>query len=192
MLITGGDRGLGLHLKQEFSAQAVSRAHGYDITKNIDDIVELSLSYDVFINNAFDGPPQEPWANFGQAQLYFKLYDAWKSANKDGYIFNIGSVGNKSIVAPEPRFETYRVAKAALEHASRQGTQAFKQNLVKFRTTLITPDRLDTELSRSRANWTGNGINLTDLSNFVKFALGTHPNTCIEETTFYVNFDFKA
>lgn len=192
MLITGGNRGLGSHLKQIFSADAVSRTNGFDITKNINDIVELSLEYDVFVNNAFDGPPQEDWANFGQTQLYLKLYDAWKQANKSGYIFNIGSVGGKHIVSPEPRFETYRIAKSALEHASKQGTQAFKQNTVKFRTTLITPDRLDTELSRSRPTWTGNGIDLNDISNFIKYTLGTHPNTCIEETTFYVNFDFKA
>jgi hypothetical protein len=95
-------------------------------------------------------------------------------------------------VAPEPRFETYRVAKAALAHASKQGTQAFKHNVVKFRTTLITPDRLDTELSRSRATWTGNGIVLTDISNFIRYATEVSPNTVVEEATFYVNFEHKA
>jgi len=95
-------------------------------------------------------------------------------------------------VAPEPRFETYRVAKAALSHASRQGTQAFKQNQVQFRTTLITPDRLDTELSRSRPTWTGNGIAVTDISNFIQYAIAVSPNTVIEEATFYVNFEHKA
>jgi hypothetical protein len=95
-------------------------------------------------------------------------------------------------VAAEPRFETYRVAKTALAHASRQGTQSFKQNLVQFRTTLITPDRLDTELSRSRATWTGNGVNLTDISNFIRYATEVSPNTVVEEATFYVNFEHKA
>ena len=111
---------------------------------------------------------------------------------KTGWIFNIGSTGSKTIVAPEPRFETYRVSKVALEHASRQGTQAFKQNLVPFKTTLITLDRLDTELSRSRPNWTGNGINLTDISNFIQYAITVASNTVLEEATFYVNFDHKA
>ena len=146
----------------------------------------------MFINNAFDGPPQESWANFAQAQIYFAVYDAWKAAGKTGHIFNIGSSGSKNIVAPEPRFETYRVSKAALEHASRQGTQAFKQNLVPFKTTLITLDRLDTELSRSRPNWTGNGINLTDISNFIQYATAVSQNTVVEEATFYVNLDHKA
>lgn len=192
MLITGGDRGLGLHLKETFAAAAVSRAHGFDITKNVKDIVELSLTYDVFVNNAFDGPPQEDWTNFAQTNLYMAVYDAWKAGGKAGHIFNIGSVGEKTIVAPEPRFETYRISKAALAHASKQGTQAFKQNHVPFKTTLITIDRLDTELSRSRPNWTGNGINLNDITNFIQYAISVSSNTVIEEATFYCNLDFKA
>lgn len=191
MLVTGGNRGLGRHLVDVFGGDSVSRATGHDINHNTKDIANVSLQYDVFVNNAFDGPPQESWADFGQAQLYFAVYDAWKSAGKSGWIFNIGSVGEKHTVAPEPRFETYRVAKAALAHASRQGTQAFKQNLVQFKTCLITPDRLDTELSRSRPTWTGNGIALTDISNFIQYAVTVSPNTVIEEATFYINFDYN-
>ena len=192
VLVTGGNRGLGKHLVDVFGADSASRANGFDINHNTQEIATLSLEYDVFINNAFDGPPQESWADFRQAQLYFAVYDAWKTAGKTGWIFNIGSSGQKHIVAPEPRFETYRVAKAALSHASRQGTQSFKQNLVQFRTTLITPDRLDTELSRSRATWTGNGVDLTDISNFIRYATEVSPNTVVEEATFYVNFEHKA
>ena len=187
--ITGGNRGLGLHLTQAFKGTSISRAQGYDITKNVKEIAEISLDFDVFINNAFDGPPQEDWANFAQAQIYMAVYDAWKAAGKTGHIFNIGSTGSKSIVAPEPRFETYRISKAALEHASKQGTQAFKQHQVPFKTTLITLDRLDTDLSRSRPNWTGNGVNLTDIGNFIEYAIAVSNNTVIEEATFYVDFD---
>lgn len=193
-LITGGNRGLGLYLAKTFDAHIQHRGNGYDIT-NTEDIARIaaeSLQYDVFVNNAFDGPPQEPWANFAQVQVYMAVYDAWKTAGKTGHIFNIGSVGSKTIVAPEPRFETYRISKAALEHASKQGTQAFKQNAVLFKTTLITPDRLDTDLSRSRPNWTGNGVALQDITDFIKYAVTVSPNTVIEEATFYVNFDHKA
>lgn len=190
MLVTGGNRGLGLHLVEKFGADGISRNTGFDITKDIDDIAVRSLNYDVVVNNAFDGPPQEDWANFGQTNLYLRMYDVWKEHNKTGYIFNIGSIGEQSIVAPEPRWETYRVSKAALSHASKQGTQAFKQNAVEFRTTLITPDRLDTELSRSRPNWTGNGIQLDAVSNFMQYALSTHNNTCIEEVVLYCNLDY--
>jgi NAD(P)-dependent dehydrogenase (short-subunit alcohol dehydrogenase family) len=192
MLVTGGNRGLGLHLTETFGADSVSRTSGTDITKDYQAIAQKSLEYDIFVNNAFDGPPQEPWANFAQVQVYMAVYDAWKAASKIGYIFNIGSVGSKSIVSPEPRFETYRVSKAALEHASKQGTQAFKQNAVPFKTTLITLDRLDTDLSRSRLNWTGNGVALQDITDFIKYAVAVNPNTVIEEATFYCNLDFKA
>jgi NAD(P)-dependent dehydrogenase (short-subunit alcohol dehydrogenase family) len=191
-LVTGGNRGLGLHLVNTLTAESVSRSNNIDITKDVAAIAAISLDYDVFVNNAFDGPPQEPWANFAQAQLYFAVYDAWKAANKTGWILNVGSSGVKNIVAPEPRFETYRVSKAALEHASKQGTQAFKQNLVPFRTTLLTLDRLDTDLSRSRSNWTGNGIALDDISNFIRYSFTVSPNTVIEEVTFYVNFNYGS
>lgn len=192
MLVTGGNRGLGQHLVEQFGAASISRATGIDITKDHQDIAKMSLEYDVFVNNAFDGPPQEPWANFGQTQVYMAVYDAWQAAGKSGWIFNIGSVGEQSIVAPEPRWETYRISKAALSHASKQGTQAFKQDQVKFRTTLLTLDRLDTELSRSRPTWTGNGQALHDISDFIKYTVNVNANTVIEQATFYVNFNFKA
>jgi NAD(P)-dependent dehydrogenase (short-subunit alcohol dehydrogenase family) len=192
MLLTGGNRGLGKHLVERFDAASASRSNGFDITKNYQDIAMMSLDYDVFVNNAFDGPPQESWADFGQTQVYMSVYDAWKAAEKSGWIFNIGSVGEQSIVAPDPRWETYRISKAALSHASRQGTQAFKQDQVQFRTTLLTLDRLDTELSRSRPTWTGNGQSLEDISNFINYTTTINPNTILEQATFYVNFNFKA
>lgn len=191
VLITGGNKGLGLYLTEKLSGFSISRANGFDITKDIKKIVEKSLEYDVFINNAFDGPPQEEWANFAQTNLYLALYDAWKNANKAGHIFNIGSVGNKTIVSPEPRFETYRVSKAALEHASKQGSMAFKENKVPFKTTLITIDRIDTELVRSRPNYTGNAIDLKDIYDFIKFSLDINQNTVVSEAIFYCNLNYK-
>lgn len=189
-IVTGGNRGLGLELVNYFNADSLSRANGFDITKDVKKIAEKSLDYDVVINNAFDGPPQEEWANFAQTNLYLAIYDTWKNAGKAGYIFNIGSIGARHNVSPEPRFETYRVSKAALEHASRQGTQAFKANHVPFKTTLITLDRLDTELSRSRATWTGNGIQLTDIARFIEYATTLNPNTVVEDFVVYCNFEF--
>lgn len=192
VLVTGGNRGLGKHLVDAFNGESISRSNELDITKHYQTIANLSLDYDVFINNAFDGPPQEEWANFGQIHVLEAVYDAWSKNNKKGYIFNIGSVGEKHIVARDPSFETYRVAKAALAHASKQCTASFKANKVAFKTTLITLDRLDTELSRSRPTWTGNGVNSNDISNFIQYAQNLDPNTCIEEITFYCNLDYKA
>ena len=191
-LVTGGNKGLGLHLVGAMGADSISRSTGWDITKDVKRIADLSLEYDVFINNAFDGPPQEEWANFGQTNLYMAVYDAWKNAGKVGHIFNIGSSGNKSIVSPEPRFETYRVSKAALEHASKQGTAAFKASAVNFKTTLLTLDRLDTELSRSRASWTGNGIDLNDITNTIKYSTSLGANTCTEEVILFCSYNYQG
>lgn len=192
VLVTGGHRGLGKYLADLFQADVVSRTDGYDITTDEKKIANLSLEYDVFVNNAFDGPPHEVWANYGQVNVLQEVYLAWALTHKRGHIINIGSVGEKNIVAPFPAFETYRVAKAALSHASRQCTAAFKHGIVPFKTTLITLDRMDTDLSRSRENWTGNGIDLGDVANILQMVLDIRSNTCIEEVVAYVNFSYKS
>lgn len=191
-LITGGNRGLGKTLKEFFKADSMSRQeNAVDITQHADLIAESSLSYDVFINNAFDGPPQESWANFAQTILLIKTYDKWKENNKNGFIFNIGSIASESIVAPDPSWETYRTSKKALEHASLQCSKAFRDDIVAFKTTLIKPDRLDTELSRSRQNWTGNGVNCKDIADFINYAVNLQKNTQIDSVTISVNYEHK-
>jgi len=190
-MITGGNRGLGKYLVDELGGDSFSRETGYDITKDYDRLSEISLDYDVFINNAFDGPFQEPWADFAQVKLLHRVATLWKKQNKNGWIINIGSVGSETVVAPDPDWETYRVSKAALKHHSLQWTCAFRNNIVPFKTTLITMDRLDTPLSRSRPTWTGNGIELSDIKCMIDLVLNINPNTCIEEITAWVNFDHK-
>lgn len=190
ILVTGGNKGLGQEIVNRFNATSISRSDGHDITKHAREIAEKSLDYDVFVNNAFDGPPQEEWANFGQVQVLHEVYTLWKANNKKGHIINIGSVGERTIVAPEPSFETYRVAKAALKHASLQSSRAFKDNLVHFKTTLLTLDRLDTELTRSRASWTGNGVDCASVCDQIAMILSLNSNSCVEEIVTSVNFNF--
>jgi hypothetical protein len=189
-MVTGGNRGLGLAIVNYFDGVNYSRENGYDITKHVDALAEASLAYDVFVNNAFDGPFQESWANFAQVQLLFAVASKWQLHNKFGYIINIGSAGTELLTKPDPNFETYRISKSALKQHSRQWTRAFKENSVCFKTSLLTVDRLDTELSRSRSTWTGNGQSLDDICNYIKTILHTPGNTCIEEIISYVNFDF--
>ena len=187
--ITGNNRGLGLALADRFNADGSSRETGLDITKDIDKIVEDTIHYDVFINNAFDGPPDTEWANYAQVNLLQAVYKRWKELGKAGWIFNIGSVGEKAIVAPEPEFETYRVSKAALAHASKQCTQAYKEGLVKFKTTLITPDRLDTPLSRSRDSWTGSAVDCSHIADFINWCVTIRDATVIEEISLFANLN---
>lgn len=193
MLITGGNRGLGLTLCGYFKGDSISRDSGHDITKAQDrqHIAERSLSYDVFVNNAFDGPFQEAWADFAQTQLLWTVADLWQKNQKSGFIINVGSVGSEDTTAPDPAWETYRVSKAALKAHSRQWTRAFKENRVQFRTTLLTLDRLDTPLSRGRTSWTGNGIELLDVAAYIELVIRSQLNTCVEEIVSWVNFDHK-
>jgi|TARA_Y100001963_G_scaffold12284_1_gene15467 NAD(P)-dependent dehydrogenase (short-subunit alcohol dehydrogenase family) len=191
ILITGGNRGLGKILATSLSADSISRQSGFDITKDVNSIVDKSLDYDVFINNAFDGPPQEEWANFGQSQLLIKMFQKWKEKNKTGWIFNIGSIASDDNVSPNPDWETYRVSKKSLEAASLQCSRAFRNNEVSFRTTLIKPDRLNTDLARSRPNWTGNGINCKDIATFINYCLDINKNTQIDQITISLNYDYK-
>jgi NAD(P)-dependent dehydrogenase (short-subunit alcohol dehydrogenase family) len=190
-MITGGNRGLGLALCQRFSADNFSRSNGYDITKDYDKIAEISLDYDIFINNAFDGPFHESWANFGQTRVLYAVASAWAKHDKGGTIINIGSTGANRIVPPDPSFETYRVSKATLKTHSLQWSRAFKENKVPFKTSLLTLDRLNTVATRSRSNWTGNGLSLQEIGNYVELIVWAQGNTCIEEIVTWVNFDYK-
>lgn len=194
-LITGANHGLGLELAKHFRGINVSRSDDgngiqADITQDVERIAQASLDYDVFINNAFDGPAGEPWANFAQVNILIAVYKKWKEAGKTGHIINIGSVGEKTIVAPEPEFERYRIPKAALSHTSKQCTQAFKQNIVNFKTSLLTIDRVDLPHIRERASWTGNGVDPQDIIRSIEFILDSNPNSCVEEITTWVNFEF--
>jgi MoaA/NifB/PqqE/SkfB family radical SAM enzyme len=190
-MITGGNRGLGADFVKHFNGDSYSRSNGYDINKDIEKIAQTSLDYDVFINNAFDGPFQEEWADFGQVKLLYAVADLWSKENKIGHIINIGSSGSESVVAPIPNFETYRISKSALKEHSRQWTRAFKENKVPFKTSLLTLDRIATELTRSRPTWTGNGINTADICHYIETIINSQPNTCIEEIIAWVNFDYK-
>jgi NAD(P)-dependent dehydrogenase (short-subunit alcohol dehydrogenase family) len=192
-MITGGNRGLGQALARHFNGDSFSRSCGHDITKDSDRawMANKSLEYDVFVNNAFDGPFQESWADFGQIKILYDVANCWRHNNKQGWIINIGSVGTQNIVAPDPDFETYRISKLALKSHSQQWTRAFKENRVAFKTTLLTLDRLDTELTRNRPTWTGNGHNLHDICHYIELITNGANNTCIEEIIAWVNFDHK-
>jgi len=197
-LVTGGSKGLGAAIVDHYDGISVARGSENklvaDITnsEDIELIAQESLKYDVFVNNAFDGPPGNPWANFAQTNLLLKVYDTWKANNKSGHIINIGSVGEKDIVSAEPDFERYRISKSALAYASKQATRAFKDNLVGFKTTLISPDRLDTELTRSRDSWTGNGISLDEMIRTIDYILSSPENTCVEDITLWVNYQYNV
>ena len=193
-LVTGGTQGVGAKICQEFNGVSLSRTNGYDITKCADRkrIALMSLDYDVFVNNAFDGPFHKEDSDFGQVKLLWEVAALWRDKNKSGHIINIGSSTADVVVAPDPERETYRIPKAALKAHSRQWTQAFKQNSVPFRTSLLTLDRCDTHEMRASARWTGNGIDLSDVISYIAVILSSGSNTCVEEIVALLNFQYGS
>lgn len=191
VMITGGNDGLGQVLSERFQADSYSRSNGYDIITHSDQLVKKSLDYDVFINNAYDGILGSSLAEFGQTRLLQKIALSWKQHDKTGHIINVGGIGSEDTGPPFPGWESYNSNKRALKHLSLQWTQAFRQNQVRFRTSLLTIDRLDTPKGRSLPSWTGNGQNLDDIAAMVALCLYAAPNTCIGEIASWVNLDHK-
>ena len=188
-LVTGGNQGLGLELVKQFDATSVSRSTGHDILTQRAKIAELSLDYDVFVNNAYDGVFGQSQTLYGQTQLLTEVAMLWQERGKGGHIINIGGVGSEDTSAPFPGWESYNSNKAALKHASLQWTQAFRIGQVNFRTSLITVDRLDTPMGRARPTWTGHGVNVQDIISQLELCINSKSNTCIGEITTWVNLD---
>lgn len=190
-MITGGNAGLGLVLCQKFQGVSYSRSNGFDISRDADALARISLDYDVFINNAYDGVLGEPWHEFGQTKLLHSVATTWRDQGKAGHIINIGGVGGEDTAPPFPGWESYNANKKALKHLSQQWTQAFRANQVPFRTSLLTIDRLDTPRGRQTPTWTGNGHDLDDIAAMIAMCVYIQPNTCIGEIQAWVNLDHK-
>jgi NAD(P)-dependent dehydrogenase (short-subunit alcohol dehydrogenase family) len=191
MLITGGNQGLGLAICQHFKGSSVSRSTGHDLRNNINDLVQASLDHDIFINNAYDGVYGEINGDFCQTKLLNQLATTWKQCDKSGYIINIGGVASVSEIPPVLDHDLYAANKAVLRYHSHQWSRAFKQNHVRFRTTLLNVDQLAKPTSRALAEPTDLGHSLTDIIDMITLCLAMQSNTCIEEITAWVNLDHK-
>jgi NAD(P)-dependent dehydrogenase (short-subunit alcohol dehydrogenase family) len=183
-MITGGNSGLGAILCQRFGGDSYSRVNGYDIGKDYHKLAGISMDYDVFINNAYDGVLGESWHGVGQTRLLHEVAMSWQCHNKTGFIINIGGVGSEDLSAPFPGWESYNSNKRALKHMSLQWTQAFKNSQVKFRTSLLTIDRLD-------KNSINDGHDLDNIADMIELCLNVRTNTCIGEIKAWVNLDHK-
>lgn len=109
--ITGHTKGFGKALFDSTESIGFSRSNGYDITKDNDraKIISEIKNCDVFINNACD--------NYGQIDMLYDVYDAWKDTNK-----TIISVGSLASNGAEWRLKPmkYSVIKKALDIATWQ------------------------------------------------------------------------
>lgn len=194
-LVTGGASGLGEYLCRHHSgAESVSRRNGYDICsdRSRQNIAKRSLEFDVFVNNAFDGPPQEDWANLAQVKMLRDVYALWRERKKRGHIINIGSIASAFPIHEYSSFQTFRIAKVALDEASLACTSAFLNNQVPFKTSLVRVGRLDTELARSRESWTGNALELEYVSRIIDNLVASPRNACPFQVDVDVNLQFET
>lgn len=180
-MITGGNRGLGLHLAQRYRADSFSRSQGSDIGSHADQLAKTSLEYDLVINNAYDG--------FAQTLLLARVAERWAAASKSGTIINIGGVGSEDTGPPATGWQSYSAHKRSLKHLSLQWTAAFRANQIRFRTSLLTLDRLDTPLGRTTAEWTGAGVDLEDVYEMIELCRSVRDCSCIGEIKIWVNLD---
>ena len=195
IVVTGGTSGLGEYLCEHLpGSQSFSRANGFDITKDSGRarIAEESLSCDIIINNAFDGPAHESYADLGQVKLLKEIFNLWNARSKIGYIINISSIASLFPIREWNSFQTYRFSKLALDEASFFCTRAFLNDQVPFRTSLIRQGRMDTVLARSRANWTGNGISLKYLTSSIQHLTSAPQNTCPYNIDLDVNLNWQG
>lgn len=183
-MITGGASGLGASIVQAYQGDSYSRRTGYDIRNDAASLAKISLGYDVFVNNAYDGVLGEPWADFGQARLLHEVAMAWQKHQHSGWIINVGGVGGEDISAPVTGWQSYNVNKRALKHLSLQWSRAFDAGQVLFRTTVLTVDRLDHTDQ-------GNGHCHADVLSMIDLCLGAGVNTCVAEIKAWVRLPDK-
>ncbi|MCB0366125.1 MAG: hypothetical protein KDD68_12090 [Bdellovibrionales bacterium] len=164
ILVTGGLDGIGLEICNDFApaSMGISRRNGYDLDKAEDHrrIVDLSLKYDIFLNHAHNG------RFAGQTELLYEVFEAWEKAGKFGYIFSTGSFAT---YMPQGDFKRYSVLKRALEIANQQCCKKIESAGLPFRMTLIKPGMLDTQASREKPHWSGNGVRGRDIAELIRF-----------------------
>ena len=96
--ITGHTGGLGQALFEILSTQhevvGFSRSNGYDISKNLAEIVDEIQDYDVLINNAYHVT--------GQLGLLRKIYEVWEGQYKLIITLGSGAAHNPNIRLQRP------------------------------------------------------------------------------------------
>jgi len=124
--VTGHTSGIGKALYENYLPNAVgfSRSNGFNITKDINKIIDQSKDCDVFINNAQEG--------FFQTELLYELSKTFK-----GKVINIGSMSKDWITGYKKNYK-YAVEKQALNSMN---DQLFWEG---FNTSIINLSYVDT------------------------------------------------
>ncbi len=136
ILMTGNpEYGICKAVNDRLKVTCISRSSGIDLTqgKNWDKVAEMSLEYDVFINNS------ALW-RMHQSLLLHKVYERWLEEKKEGLIICLGSTADIGIRGGS---RMYPVEKVALKQLCRQlSLNALAGTGI--RVTLLSPGYVDT------------------------------------------------
>lgn len=117
-LVIGHSRGIGNAIMEALQAQGhqvqgVGLSNGFDVSlpEKRNEVVNLSLSVDLVINNARAG--------FHQVETLSEIHSAWLKSKKKGTIINLGSISYIDHLARPDSHELYYHQKGALTSLSR-------------------------------------------------------------------------
>lgn len=168
--ITGHTHGIGKAIFEALSDHDViglSRSNGFDITSDVDKIVDCIYDCDIFINNAFD------YVNFtdAQTQLARKVFDVWFGENK--YILNISSRVNDFRAINNQK---YADAKLSLD-------EFYEETILhKPRVINIRPGATDTRIMQNSDN---PKMSPEHVANVVKFMIDNLENFTVRNITLH-------
>lgn len=176
ILVIGGGSGIGKMVVDYFTPNSrnVSRSTGFNIMneKSREEIVEISLEYDAVLNHAFTG-------EMSQYIMLRDLYQGWKKAGHDGYIFHTGTYSTYSMQWNVN--SSYPDVKISSDELARKISKQCENNKVKFRCTNIRPGMLDTEKSREKPHWKGHGVTGFDFSRVIEFLYNLPKDLCVPQ-----------
>lgn len=175
VLVIGGSQGMGKEIVDYFSpnSKSVSRSNGYDIRREDDrkKIAKLSLDYNVVLNHAYCG-------DLSQTYMLNDLYRTWVDADHNGYIFHTGTYSTYRI-GTNPNL--YPGIKASGDILCQQISKQCENNKHRFRITNLRLGFLDTEKSRKKPHWPGNGLKGVDVAKLMSYFYNMPPDICVPE-----------
>lgn len=83
ILVIGGTEGIGKVIADHFAGTAVSSRTGHGVPEHIEDLIEMSYSYDVVVNCIPDD---------NQLLLLTQMLDGYRLSNKKTYFITLGSL----------------------------------------------------------------------------------------------------
>ena len=140
--------------------------------ETIKEMAMISLGFDVVVNHAYTG-------NMSQYFMLRELYQIWYGEKKRGYIFHTGTQSTYSMQwnVNDP----YPDLKISSDELARKISKVCENNKTNFRCTNIRPAMLDTEKSRLKPHWQGNGVRGKDFIKIIEFLYRLPEDLCISQ-----------